>query len=127
MKKLIIFLLLFLWPIESQAAEGALSNASTLTVTAGGTWQTLFAQNLNRSTLWIENPATATSQGIVTAESLFIYFIPPNGTCLASGTVGAFELVAGGSLVMTPPYVSQQSICVYAATTSHTFQAAQTK
>lgn len=127
MKKLLLLLALILCPVSVYAAQGALGNATTLTITAGGTWQTLFAQNLNRSTLWIENPATATSQGIVTAESLFIYFIPVNGTCLASGTTGAFELVAGGSLVMTGPYVSQQAICIYAATTSHTFEAAQTK
>lgn len=127
MKKLLLLLALILCPISVYAAEGALGNAKTLTITAGATWQTLFPQNLNRTTLWIENPATASSQGIVTPESLFVYFIPSNGSCLASGTTGAFELAAGGSLVMTPNYVSQQAICIYAPTTGHVFQAAQTQ
>lgn len=127
MKKWLALLLILLLPVGAYAATGALSNASTLTITSGGTWQTLFAVNNNRSTIWIENPCNATSQGIVTAESLFVYFIPPNGSCLASGTAGAFELGACGSLVMTGPYVSQQAVCVYAATTSHAFEAAQTK
>lgn len=123
----LIFLILLLFSMPATAAEGNLSNAATLTITSGGAWQSLFAANLNRSTLWIENPATATSQGIVTAESLFIYFVPTGGACPVSGTAGAFELVAGGSLVMTPNYVSQQAICVYATTISHAFQAAQTR
>lgn len=126
LRKLLIAIVL-LFPSMALAAEGALTNASTLTITAGTTWQTLFAANTNRSTLWIENPCTATSQGIATAESIFVYFVPFNGSCLASGTTGAFELQVCGSLVQTPQYVSQQKICVYAATTGHVFQASQTQ
>ncbi len=118
----LLLLLAILLPSLSFAAEGPLVNATTLTITSGATWQALFAANTNRSTLWIENPCTATSQG-VTAESIFIAF----GTEPVSGTAGAFELAACGSLVMVSPYVSQQAVWVYAATTSHAFQAAQTK
>lgn len=128
LKKIIIFLAFILLPIQCFAATGALYNATTLAMTSGGTWQTLFpAASGNRAALYIENPCTATSQNIVTAESLFIYFIPPGGSCLNSGTAGAFELSACGSLVMTGPYLTQQAICVYAATTSHAFGAAQTR
>lgn len=126
-KALLAFFLLF--PISVFAAVGNLVNAGTLTITTGGTWQTLFALNNNRSTLWIENPCTSTSQGIATAESLFIYFVPTGGSCPAPATTaGAFELTSCGSLVQTPNgYVSQQQICVYSATTAHAFQASQTQ
>jgi hypothetical protein len=130
MSKLRSFLIacLFIFPAIAWAAQGNLVNAKTLTITTGATWQSLFPINNNRTTLWIENPATSTSQGIVTAESIFIYFVPAGGACLASGTTGAYELVAGGSLVMTPNgFVTNQAICVYAATIGHVFQAAQTQ
>src|ERR1700674_938421 len=82
-------------------AVGPISPASPLTITTGGTWQLMFAANGNRKTLWIENYCSTTTQG-VTAESLFIYFLPP-GTAApttASGpSLGAFELIACGSQV----------------------------
>lgn len=123
-----LLLLLILFPAYAFATPvGPLVNAPTLTVTTGGVWQSLFTANGNRSTLWIENPCTATSQGISTAESLFVYFIPSGGACLASGTAGAFELTSCGSIEMDDTYRSQQAICVYAATTNHAFTAAQTQ
>jgi hypothetical protein len=125
MKKF-LFLLFLLFPSLSIAApQGDLVNASTLTITSGGTWQALFAANNNRSTLWIQNPCTATSQGIVTAESIFVAF----GTLptVAPTTGGPFEMAACGSLVMSQEYVSRQAVWIYAATTSHAFAAAQTK
>lgn len=128
MKKWLLVTLAILFPLSALAAVGPLVNGTPLTVTSGGTWQKLFNINQNRSTLWIQNPCTATSQGIGATESLFVYFIPFGSTsCLASGTAGAFEISSCGSLVMTGPYVSQQGVCVFGATTSHAFEAAQSQ
>lgn len=123
MKKILLLSLLLLFPIDAFAAVGKLVNAATLTMTAGGTWQALFPTNQNRSTIWVENPCSATTQGIGSAESLFISF----SSAAPSSTAGAFEITSCGSLVMTGPYVSQQPVWVYAATTSHAFIAAQSQ
>lgn len=112
----------FLTAQAAKAAEGPLVNAATLSITTGGAWQALFPLNTNRSTIWIENPCNATSQGIVTAESLFVAFGNKPTT-----TAGAFELTSCGSLVMTGPYVSQQAVWVYGATTSHAYIGAQSQ
>jgi hypothetical protein len=119
-KWLALFLLV---PFAAIAAVGPLVNATTLTITAGGTWQTMFAKNQNRSTLWIENPCSATTQGIAAAESLFVAF----GAAPNSGTSGTFEIAPCGSLVMSNQYISQQIIYVYGATAGHAFVAAQTQ
>jgi len=107
---------------NAMAAQGPLVNAATLSITTGGTWQAMFPVNTNRSTIWVENPCNATSQGIATAESLFVAF----GN-MPTTTAGAFELTSCGSLVMTGPYVSQQAVWVYGATTSHAFIGAQSQ
>ena len=109
---------------------GPIGPASTLSITTGGTWQLLFDANGNRTTLWIENYCSASTQGIVTAESLFVYFLPP-GTAAptsASGpSLGAFELAACGSQVFTGSYMTTQAVYVLGATTSHAFAAWQSQ
>lgn len=124
MKSWVLLLALLFSPVAAYAGVAGLVNATKLTITTGGTWQALFASPTSgtRQSLWIENPCTTTSQG-VTAESLFIAF----GAKPTSGTSGAFELSSCGSLVMAQPYISQQAVWVYAATTSHAFEAAQTQ
>lgn len=126
MKKWIALFALLL-PIAAFAAVGPLVNAPTLAITAGGTWQSVFPLNQNRSTLWIENPCVAGSQGIATAESIFIGFGAQPTTTPTTSSSGVFEIASCGSLVMTGPYVSQQAVWVYAATTAHAFQAAQSQ
>lgn len=116
-------LLLLLCPLASFAAVGPLVNASPSAITSGGTWQAMFPANQNRSTLWVMNYASATTQNIVTSESLFIAF----STTAPSSLTGAIELTPGGSLAMTGPYVSQQAVWVYAATTAHKFYGAQSQ
>jgi hypothetical protein len=111
-------------------AVGPISPAATLAVTTGGTWQVLFAANDNRKTLWIENYCSATTQGIVTAESVFVYFLPPNTAAptTASGpSLGAFELAACGSQVFTGSYMTRQTVYILGATTAHQFAAWQTQ
>lgn len=124
--RLLVAFFLLLMPSISMAATGPLINAATLAITSGGAWQTLFAQNTNRSALLIENPCSATTQGIGTAESLFVSFGSNPGS---STTTGAFELAPCGSMSLlgTPNYVSTQIVYVYAATTSHAFIASQTQ
>lgn len=126
MKKWLLLILLLISPVVVYAGVAPFTNASPLTITTGGTWQALFAAPTTgtRQALWIENPCTATSQGIASSENLFIGF----GTQPTSTTTGGVvELQACGSLTMSGPYITQQAVWVYGATTSHAFFAAQTK
>ena len=125
MKKLIALLLFLLYPAFVFGAVGNLVNATTLTITTGGVWQKAFPVATNRSTLWIENPCSATSQGIGSAEDLYVSFSTAAPSSITSG--GVFDLAACGSIVMTPDYVSQQAVWVYATTTSHAFLATQSQ
>lgn len=124
--------LLLLLGLSSPAfaqAVGPMGPSSPVTITLGGTWQVLFTANANRTTLWIENYCSTTTQG-VTAESLFIYFLPPSTAAptTASGpSLGAFELAACGSQVFTGSYMTKQAIYILGATTSHGFAAWQTQ
>ena len=117
-----VFVLLGLGlPVLAQQSVGPIFPAATLSITTGGTWQVLFAANSNRSTLWIQNYCTATSQNITTAESLFIYFLPTGVTAptTASGpSLGAFELAACGSQVFANTYITKQAVYVVGATTA---------
>lgn len=84
-------------------------------VTVGGTAQTLAIANTSRKRIQIENPCSATTQNIVTAESLFINF-----TTAASGSAGnSIELVPCGSYDSGSGPVTGELISVVAATTSH--------
>lgn len=134
MKKRLAFLsgLSLLALISSADAQhvGAMNPVATNTITTGGDWQLAFAANTNRTTLWIENYCSAATQGIDTAESLFVYFLPP-GTAApttASGpSIGAFELTSCGSQVFTGSYMTTQAVYVLGATTSHAFAAWQSQ
>ena len=117
---------------------GIPSTAGTLAISAGGTWQQVFAANPGRAELFLENYCTATSQNIASTESLFIYFGPtaPSGN---PWTLGAVELAAcgsqtfagtfqGGSTQLGPRganYVPQTAVWVWGATINHAFSAWQ--
>jgi hypothetical protein len=123
------FILLgFVLPVLAQAV-GPITPAAVLSITTGGNWQVLFAANSNRKTLWIENYCSATTQA-VTAESLFVYFLPPSTAAptTASGpSLGGFELAACGSQVFTGSYMTQQAVYIFGATSLHQFAAWQTQ
>ncbi len=124
------FILLGLAAPAIAVSVGPINPAATLSITTGGTWQLVFAANNNRSTLWIQNYCTATSQNITTAESLFVYFLPQATAAptTASGpSLGAFELSACGSQVFTDQYITRQAVYVVAATTAHQFTAWQSQ
>jgi hypothetical protein len=127
MNKIILALLFVLlaFPAQAQTHSGPIVQASTLTITTGGTAQTLFAQTNNRGALFIENPCTTTSQGIGTLESLFVEFLPINTTTCPGTTAGAVELASCGSMNLQSNYLTPQAICVQAATTGHAFIAWQ--
>ena len=133
MRKLRWALFALLLAVAPAAAQhvGPITPAATLTITTGGTWQLLFGANTNRTTLAIENFCSTTTQG-VTAESLFVYFLPPNTAAptTASGpSLGAFELTPSPcmSLTMNAGYISTQAVYVLGATTGHAFAAWQTQ
>lgn len=83
-------------------------------ITLGGTAQTLAAINTARKRILIENPCTATSQGIATAESLFINF-----TSAAAANSTSIELTSCGSYDSGPGPVTTELISVIAPTTAH--------
>lgn len=79
------------------------------TITTGGTSQTAFSINQNRSYLMCQNPVAAT-------ETLFV-----NIDATASTAGGSYELAAGGSVTFTPGMVPRGSVSLTAATTGHRF------
>ena len=87
------------------------------TIATGGTHQTLAAINASRHRIIIQNPLTATGQGILTAESLFINFTSNAG--INNGT--SIELVPGAiyDSGVGPP--TSELISVNATTTSHAY------
>ena len=109
--------LFLLFPCAAFAAPGQLIDCATSpqSITTGGTDQTQLATNTQHTTVWIENYCSATSQGIATAESLWVNL----GATAAVGK--GFELAACGSQVFQLNYPNQQSLHVYAATTGHQF------
>jgi|CXWL01.1.fsa_nt_gi hypothetical protein len=86
------------------------TDAATLTVTAGSTSQQVFAKNIHRKALLIQNPVDA-------SESLFVNFLSDAGA-----TNGSIELGSGGTLNMPQGMVlSMQKVSVTAVTTGHRF------
>lgn len=88
-------------------------------ISVGGTSQTLAASNANRKRIVIQNPCTATSQGIATAENLFLNFTSAATT--AGGN--SIELQACGSYDSGLGPVTTEQINVIAATTNHKYVA----
>lgn len=87
-------------------------------ITTGGTAQTLEAITATRKRIVIENPCTAASQNIVTAENLFLNF-----TSAASVTAASIELLPCGSYDTGIGPVSTELISVVATTTAHKYTA----
>ncbi|MEJ0094579.1 MAG: hypothetical protein WDN46_14440 [Methylocella sp.] len=111
-------------PLAQAVAVTIVPNVKTLTdrsgaVTTGGTSQTLVASVSARMTIFIENPCTAASQNITTAESLFINF-----TAAASTTAGgSIELAPCGVYSTGTGPVSTEAITVTATTAGHRWTA----
>ena len=115
MKRFLALCLLFPW--SASAAPGVLADCKTSpqSITSGGASQVQLAVNNQRTTVWIENYCSATSQNIGSAESIWVNF----GAVAAVGT--GFELTACGSQVFQGTYPVTQTVNIYAASTSHRF------
>lgn len=88
------------------------------TITAGGTSQTLMASNGSRKGFTIQNPCSATTQGIVTVESLFINFTSA-ATVNTSANVAELPPCSSYSEGLNGGVVTQETITIIGATTSH--------
>jgi len=86
-------------------------------ISTGGTSQTLASSNTSRKCIVIENPASATTQGIGAAESLFINFTSSAST--SAGT--SIELTPGGTYFMCAGAITTEQINVVATTTGHKY------
>lgn len=86
-------------------------------IVAGGVAQQLAAVNAARKGIMIINPVSAASQGIATAESIFINF-----TTAAVVSPPSIEISPGGSF-NPGNLVSTELISIIAATTGHKFTA----
>jgi hypothetical protein len=86
-------------------------------IATGGTFQKVFDANPNRLRLFTQNYCSATTQGIATAESLFIVTAPTQPT----STAGAIELTSCGTYETSPVAISTDILWIMAATTGHKF------
>lgn len=87
-------------------------------VTTGGTSQTLNAANPSRTKLIIQNPLSATEQGIALAENLYINF-----TSAADVANGSIILIPGQMLTLSGTLITGELITVNAATSGHKYTA----
>ena len=124
---LILFGALLLRPIPAAQAQNPYvipnrvgnSTERSGSITAGGAWQQLAPQNMSRMRLFVENYCSATTQGISTAESIFIAASVTTPTSL----VGSIEVSPCGTYSSDTVVVSTNPIWVYANTTGHLFAA----
>lgn len=105
--------------ISGGGGSGVLALTPTddgLALTLGGAAQTAIASNTSRKGCTIQNPATATDQGIATADNLYVNF---GGTAAAAST--SFELTPGQSISCSPLGIGTitSNVSVVAATTGH--------
>jgi len=89
-------------------------------LTTGGTWQQIAAAEPGRVRFYIQNYCSAATEGIPTAESMFIALSPtqPSGTPQANN---AMEVIPCASYDTSITIVGNTAIWVYAATTGHTW------
>lgn len=109
-------------PLPTTCVSGCSGGATAVTttdksgtITLGGTAQAGIALNASRKSWCIQNPDTATTQGIGTAEVLWVRV---GGT--AAANVGT-ELTPGNQACSAPGLIDTAAISVFAATTGHKF------
>lgn len=88
---------------------GTTANASTRTITTGGTAQNAFAANTARVYLFVQNPPDAT-------EDLYV-----NDTGAAVADTTSWRLRPGDALEFAMGFIPVAAISVIAATTAHAF------
>lgn len=87
-------------------------------ITLGGTAQTLAAVNSSRKGIIIQNPCTATEQGIAVAENLYINFTAA-ATVSTSANVAVLPPCSSFALGLNNGVITTELISVNAATTAH--------
>lgn len=95
------------------------------TITLGGTAQTLAAANTSRKSLVVQNPCTATGQGIATAEDLFIS-VTGSATVNSSGNFADIP-PCGSATISWNGTVITAAVSVNATTTSHRWYATESQ
>ena len=85
----------------------------TLTLASGGAASTLSASTTTARSCLIQNPSTATGQGIATAETIWVNYVT---TATAASGGSSFEVVSGGNI--TTPQTTL-AVSWIAATTGH--------
>lgn len=104
--------------IGAVASVGATATARGLAITTGGTSQTLIAANASRKAFTIQNPCSASEQGIATAEDLAINLTSAS-TLTTSANLAVLAPCASFSMGITAGLVSTELVTGIAATTSH--------
>lgn len=95
------------------------------TITLGGTAQTLAASNTSRKSLTIQNPCTATGQGIAAIEDLYISV---TGSATIAGASNFADLPACASVeVSFNGTVITAAVTVNAASTNHRWSATESQ
>lgn len=102
-------------PIASTQGSAAAKGGA---ITLGGTSQTAIASNGSRKGFIIQNPCSATEQGIVTAEDLFIN-LTSAATVSTNVNLAALAPCASFSMGITGGIVSTEAVTVIGATTAH--------
>lgn len=108
-------------PITGTITPGPASVSATArgsAIVTGGTAQTLVAANTSRKAIVIENPCSSTTQGIATAESIFINF---TSAASVSSSANAAEIAPCSqyALGLNGGVVTPELISIIAATTGH--------
>lgn len=94
----------------------ASSSAWADTITTGGVAQTVFTAGAVSRSCFVQNPQTASAQGIATAESLWIDF---TGAAASPSSGTSMEILPGVAWPCQPP--SFGAVSIYGATTAHKF------
>lgn len=112
-KLLIFFLVAAFFPLTGNAVDNPLQDATTLSITTGGTSQQIFAANPNRRTFIFQNKSD---------ESMYLNF---GAAATASGGTSILIAANGGAYECPANYCSTQTINVVSATTGKVFAAKQ--
>ena len=106
-------------PVQTYPIQVAyVAPSGALTISVGGTAQQLFAAGEVQNGFYVENPLSATDQGIVTAEPLVVLLTTGVSTYPGAGSI---KLQPGDHvLIANPP---SGAVRVLATTSAHAFSA----
>ena len=103
---------------SASTAIAVTATSRGITLTLGGTSQQIMAVNAGRHGFLIQNPCTATEQGIATAENAYVNFTAAAATNTNVNTA-VLSPCSSFSMGIDGPYIDTEAINVNAATTGH--------